>query len=147
MSTRGFFAVGIERTKNPLNVGGLWRSAHAFGAAFIFTIGRRYRHEASDTTKAWKHVPLYHYDTFGEFHAHMPKECRLVGLETGSDPDAIRRYGHPERAVYLLGAEDSGLSHEAMAQCHDLLTLPGDRCLNVAVAGGIALFDRWSKQG
>lgn len=38
----GYFGIGIESAKTPANVGGLWRSAHAFGAAFIFTIGARY---------------------------------------------------------------------------------------------------------
>lgn len=40
---RGYFGIGIYHTKNVLNVGTLWRSAHNFGASFIFTVGMRYR--------------------------------------------------------------------------------------------------------
>ena len=28
-------------------------SAHNLGAAFIFTVGQRYKYQASDNTKAW----------------------------------------------------------------------------------------------
>lgn len=33
---RGYFAIGIENTKDTFNVGSLWRTADLFGAAFIF---------------------------------------------------------------------------------------------------------------
>ena len=37
-SQRGFYAIGIEKTKTKENIGTLWRSAQAFDAAFIFTL-------------------------------------------------------------------------------------------------------------
>lgn len=40
---RGFFGIGIERSKTEHNVGTLWRTADLLGAAFIFTVGRRYK--------------------------------------------------------------------------------------------------------
>ena len=50
---------------------------------------------------------------------------------------------HPERAAYLLGAEDHGLSPAVLAMCHRIVVLPGRHCLNVAVAGSLILYDRW----
>ena len=35
---RGYFAIGIEGVSKPMNAGSLFRSAHAFGASFVFTI-------------------------------------------------------------------------------------------------------------
>ena len=46
---RGFFGVGIENTKTHQNIGTLWRSASIMGASFMFTIGKRYKKQASDT--------------------------------------------------------------------------------------------------
>lgn len=141
--TRGFCGIGIFHTKTPANVGTLWRSAHGFGADFLFTVGRRYQREASDTTKAWKHVPLYHYLDMADLKAHLPFECRLVGIEYDEDARPLPSYVHPERACYILGAEDGGLSPEAVRACHDLIVVPGAaRCLNVATAGSIVLYDR-----
>jgi tRNA G18 (ribose-2'-O)-methylase SpoU len=139
---RGYFGIGIERTKIEANVGTLWRSAHIFGAAFIFTIGRRYRHQASDTTKAWRSIPLLHYGDFEEFYARLPIDAQLVGVELDESAVPIQRFNHPERAVYLLGAEDSGLSKQALDKAHQLVVLPGKFCLNVAVAGSIVMHDR-----
>ena len=59
---RGYFAIGIYESKTETNIGTLWRSAYNFGADFIFTIGKRYKKEPSDTTKSERHIPLYGYD-------------------------------------------------------------------------------------
>lgn len=139
---RGYFGIGIEHGKTAANVGTLWRSAYTFDAAFLFTIGARYTHQCSDTVKAWRHVPLFTYPAFSDFYDNMPRDCRLVGIELDGNATPIERFTHPERCIYVLGAEDGGLSAEAKARCHRLVQLPGRFCLNVAVAGSIVLFDR-----
>jgi len=142
---RGFFAVGIEGTKNKVNVGTLWRSANIFGASYIFTVGKRYRHQSSDTMKSWKHMPLFHYEDLRDFQLHLPHDCRLVGIELTEEAAPLRNYTHWDRSIYLLGAEDNGLSNEALNVCHDLVVLPGERSLNVSTAGSIVLYDRITK--
>jgi tRNA G18 (ribose-2'-O)-methylase SpoU len=143
---RGYYGIGIVNGKDIKNVGTLWRSAYILGAKFIFTIGVRYKHQCSDTTKAHKHIPYYHYDTFEEFYKHMPKDCKLVGIELDDYSVPIKSYEHFERCIYLLGAEDNGLPKDVLIKCHDIVQLPGDVCLNVSVAGSIVLYDRLNKQ-
>lgn len=145
---RGYFGVGIENCKTGANIGTLWRSAHNLGAAFIFVIGKRYEFQSSDTTKAWRSVPLFQYLTFDEFYGHLPHDCRLIGLEF-PHPTArsLAGFHHPERAVYLLGAEDSGLTQKAKDKCHHIVYIESKMCLNVAVAGSIVLYDRCAKTG
>ena len=142
---RGFFGVGIQNTKTVQNIGTLWRSASIMGASFMFTIGSRYKKQASDTMKSWKHIPLYNYETFEEFYKSLPYDCQLIGVELDEKSIPVKQLIHPERCVYLLGAEDSGLSREALDKCHKLVQLPGDYCMNVAVAGSIIMYDRISK--
>lgn len=144
--TRGYFAIGIENGKDKQNIGTLWRSAHVFGAAFIFVIGRRYEKQAGDTTKAWRSIPLFHYATFDQFYNHMPRDCQLVGIELTDHATPINHVTHYERTIYLLGAEDHGLSCQAKAKVTQTIILPGKYCLNVAVAGSIVMFDRIQKQ-
>ncbi len=125
-----------------MNVGTLWRSAHILGADFIFTVGRRYRHQSSDTTKAWKSIPLWHFNEIDELLSHSPKDARLVGVELDERATDLSAYSHPERAIYLLGAEDHGIPEKTLDRCHDLIQLPGDYSMNVATAGSIVLYDR-----
>ncbi|MEC7466829.1 MAG: TrmH family RNA methyltransferase, partial [SAR324 cluster bacterium] len=35
---RGYFGVGLEQSSKPMNAGNLFRTAHAFGASFLFTV-------------------------------------------------------------------------------------------------------------
>jgi tRNA G18 (ribose-2'-O)-methylase SpoU len=142
---RGYFGIGIENTKEPLNVGTLYRSAFILGASFIFTIGRRYQKQASDTVKAWRHIPLINYPTFSEFYRLIPYGCKLVGVELDERAQPINEFDHPDRCIYLLGAEDSGISKEALSKCHEIIQLPGNYCMNVSVAGSIVMYDRLTK--
>lgn len=145
---RGYFGIGIENNKTPTNLGTLWRSAWCFNADFIFTIGTRYKHQSSDTVKAYKSIPLFRYDTFAAFWSSIPMDCPIIGIE--EDPRAynLHTFIHPERAIYLLGAEDHGLSKSAREACHHLIQIEGGRqCLNVSVAGSIVMCDRVNKVG
>ena len=143
--SRGYYAIGIVGSKTPLNVGTLWRSAGIMGAQFIFTCGRRYPKQASDTIKAWKHVPLFEFDCSDDLFNHVPKDCVPVAVELDAKARPLPKYHHPERAIYMLGAEDTGLPKNVLERCRDIVQLPGERCLNVAVAGSIVLYDRLAK--
>lgn len=138
----GYCAIGIEHTKTEYNVGTLWRSAHILGASFIFTVGRRYKPQVSDTTSVWKRLPLFDFADLADLWRHLPFDCRVVGIELEDRAVPLQEHFHWPRAVYLLGAEDHGLTSEARRRCHDLVQLPGAYSLNVAVAGSIVLYDR-----
>lgn len=140
---RGYFGIGIYHTKTEVNVGTLFRSAYQLGAAFVFTVGRRYKHQASDTCKTPRHMPLFHYTDFEDFNSHRPIDCQLVGIEMAKNAQSIPGFLHPNRSIYLLGAEDGGLPNEIQAKCQSLIQLHGGS-FNVAVAGSIIMYDRVS---
>lgn len=144
---RGYCGIGIWQAKKSENVGTLWRTASLLGASFIFTIGRKYELQASDTTKAYKSVPLYNYPSFDDFYAHMPHDCFLVGIELFPGIKNLQQFTHPERAIYLLGAEDHGLSGNILQKCALQVKIPTPHSLNVAVTGSIVLYDRIAKLG
>lgn len=149
MAERGYCGIGIYGSKTPANVGTLWRSAGNMGAAFIFTVGKRYPKQASDTIKAWKHTPLFEWADFDDLRQHAPRDCELVAVEMddghGYAPKMLPEFDHPERAIYLLGAEDRGIPQDVIADCARMVAVPSTRCLNVAVAGSIVLYDRNAK--
>jgi len=139
---RGYYGIGIYNTKTAYNVGTLWRSAMIFGAAFMFTIGKRYKKQVSDTINAIKHIPLFDYDDFSHFTKSRPYDCMLVGVEQSDSSTDIVEFTHPERAIYLLGAEDGGLPAEVMKKCQSIVHINTPMCLNVAVAGSIVMHER-----
>jgi tRNA G18 (ribose-2'-O)-methylase SpoU len=146
LETRGHFGIGIEGSKTPVNVGTLWRTAGILGASYIFTIGHRYPKQASDTIKAWRHIPLYTYLDLTAMLRHVPEATEVVAVEMDDTARDLASFKHPERACYLLGAEDRGLSDEALARADRVVRLPGSYSLNVAVAGSIVVYDRLAKE-
>ena len=132
---RGYFGIGVENLKTKVNLGTLWRSAYCLGASFIFVIGTRYKKQSSDTVKAYRHIPLYQYDNSDHFLNSRPYDCMLVGVEITDKAREIYDYHHPEKALYVLGAEDSSLTF--LDKCQSVIKIPSLYCLNVAVAGSI----------
>lgn len=137
-----YFEIGIYGAKTEHNIGTLWRSALQLGAAGIFTVGRRYPGQASDTCKTPRHIPLRHYLTLDELLANRAHGAVLVGVEMGGEP--LATFSHPAQAIYLLGAEDHGLPSAVLARCDrvvsvESVTVPS---YNVAVAGSLVMWHR-----
>ena len=143
---RGYFGIGVYHPKTEENIGTLWRSAYIFGASFIFTIGRRYKKQPTDTVKAFRHIPLWNFVDFDDFIRHIPYNVSIVCVEITNNAKLLSETSHPEQAVYLLGAEDYGIPEEIM-RGHQKVIIPSVRgiCLNVAVAGSIVMYDRLIK--
>ena len=140
----GFFWIGVSHPKTSENIGTLLRSAHAFGAAAVVLVGRRFRRQASDVWSSWKHMPVLEFDDVNDLRSHLPYACPLVGVELDERSQSLATFGHPDRACYLLGAEDNGLSAKERSRCHALVQIPGaSRCLNVASAGTVVMYSRY----
>lgn len=141
------FGIGIYHGKTWENVGILWRSAYQLGAAYIFSVGPRYRRQPTDTEKTWLHIPLFQFPNFEDLHNAAPHAAPIVAVEAGGTP--LPRFRHPDRAIYLLGAEDGGLPADVLARCHFRVSIPAIRkeSYNVAIAGTLVMYDRMLKMG
>jgi len=145
---RGYFAIGVEGVSKPMNIGSLVRSAHAFGASFVFTIApalslRELRH--ADTSHAAKHLPLYTYDSVAALE--LPRGCALVGIEFHDAAAELPSFHHPTAAAYVFGPERGSLSSELAERCEHLVKIPTKFCINVGVAGAIVMYDRLLSRG
>jgi tRNA G18 (ribose-2'-O)-methylase SpoU len=139
---RGYFAIGVEGISKPMNVGNLFRSAHAFGASFVFTIcaDARAFNMPSDTSRGAAHLPSFAFARLEELK--LPKGCRLVGVELLEEAIDLPIFHHPLQAAYVLGPERGSLSPELTGACDFLVKIPSRFCVNVAVAGAIVMYDR-----
>ena len=140
---RGYFGIGVEGISKPMNVGNLFRSAHAFGAGFVFAIAPAVDLRAinvSDTSRTARHLPLYEYAAVEQMA--LPRSCRLVGAELLDDAAELPSFTHPERAAYVLGPERGSLLQELLARCAFTVRIPTRFCVNVGIAGAILMYDR-----
>jgi tRNA G18 (ribose-2'-O)-methylase SpoU len=141
-SLRGFFAIGAEGISKPMNLGNLVRSAHAFGASFVFLVKADYavRSARSDTSQAEFQLPVYDFATPAELQ--LPRGCRLVGCELVDDAVDLPSFCHPLNAAYVFGPERSSLSPAMLARCDHVVRIPTRFCINLAVAGAVVMYDR-----
>ena len=150
---RGYFAIGIERASKPGNIGNLIRTAHGFGAAFVFAVRPNFRGDPgpeiarahSDTAKSADAMPFFELASIDEMP--LPKGCRLIGVEITDEAIDLPSFRHPLRAAYILGAERFGLSEETLARCHHVVRIPTKFSLNVATTGAIVMYDRLISRG
>jgi len=141
-SSRGYFGIGVEGVSKPMNVGNLFRTAHAFGASFVFTVNAHYtvRQAKSDTSLTPANLPYYDWENAGAMV--LPERCALIGIELVDDAVDLPSFRHPRCAAYVLGRERGSLSPEMLDTCKFVVRIPTRFSLNVATAGAIVMYDR-----
>ena len=140
---RGYFAIGSERISKAMNLGALMRTAHAFGASYVFSIEAEHRLQeayAADTSKTAGQIPYYQYDSIEELN--LPRGCQLVGVELTDDAVMLPTFRHPVQAAYILGPERGSLSPETIARCDHVVKIPTKFCINLSLAGALVMYDR-----
>jgi tRNA G18 (ribose-2'-O)-methylase SpoU len=82
------------------------------------------------------------FDDMEAFLGARPHGCPLVVVEMGGRP--LPLFTHPERAIYILGAEDRGVPREVIRAAQHVVSIPALRTesYNVAVAGSVVMYDR-----
>jgi tRNA G18 (ribose-2'-O)-methylase SpoU len=140
---RGYFAIGVEGISKAMNVGSLFRTAHAFGASFVFTVAANYVRTdgvKSDTSDAPGHVPFYSFPDIPSMV--LPDDCTIVGVELTDDAIELPSFRHPQQAAYIMGPERGSLSPDLMEKCEFVVKIPTRFCVNVGIAGAIVMYDR-----
>ena len=141
--------LALEAVSDPDNVGGMFRTALAFGAAGIVvgpgTVDPLYRKAVRTSMGAVLHLPWTVTDRLGVVLGSLKERgYRIAALTPASDAQALDAFAATcgRRTVLLLGAEGPGLSPESLALAERRVRIPITSAvdsLNVVVAAGIAL--------
>ena len=145
---RGYFGIGILGVSKAYNVGNLFRTAHAFGASFVYTVDAKYslyKGNKTDTSKSTEHTPFYSFPSLDDMM--LPQGCQLVGVELTEDAIELPSFRHPTKAAYLLGPERSSLSAATLERCDHVIKIPMKFCINVGTAGALVMYDRVQSLG
>ena len=113
----------------------------------VFIVGRRYKKQASDTVKAFRHIPLLRYDSWEQYFSNPVYSWEHIGIEILDGAEQLPLFKHPKSCVYLFGPEDGSLDPYARKRCRRLVSIPSRRCLNLAVAASVVMYDRIAKRG
>jgi tRNA(Leu) C34 or U34 (ribose-2'-O)-methylase TrmL len=139
---RGYAAIGLHHPNNPRNIGGVMRAAFCFDVRLVAMSGTRQFRCFTDTCKSYRHVPVLLCDDLLDL---VPADCVPVAVEIVEGARDLAHYTHPRSAFYLFGPEDGSLPPEILAGCRDVVQIPSRRCLNLAAAVNVVLYDRISK--
>lgn len=144
---RGYFGIGVEGISKAINAGNLFRSAHAFGASFAFTIAadpaiKRFH---ADTSRTAENLPWYDYDSVESLA--LPGGCQLVGVELLDEAVMLPSFRHPLKAAYVFGPERGSLSPALLARCDHVIKIPTAFCINLSTAGAVVMYDRLVSHG
>jgi tRNA G18 (ribose-2'-O)-methylase SpoU len=141
--------VALEEVGNPDNVGGIFRSALAFGAGGIVLDGRSsdplYRKAIRTSMGASLRLPFAQVEQWPSALGRLREAgYRIVAFTPADDADVLDtlHLAHAERAVLVFGNEGEGLGAAAFEAAHYRVRIPVDPrsdSLNVSVAAGIAL--------
>ncbi len=145
---RGYFGVGVEGISKSMNAGAIFRTAHAFGASFVYTVAANYKRNESnlsDTSNSLEHLPFYGFPTINDMM--LPQDCRLVGVELTEDSVMLPSFRHPSKCAYILGPERGSLSPEMVEKCEFVVKIPTSFCINVSVAAALVMYDRSLSMG
>lgn len=142
MNERGFAAIGLDRIKTKENLGGILRAAGAFDASLVVVAGGRLGKYATDTMRAYRHMPCIEVDSLS---AHVPFGATVVAVELHERARDLSNFVHPESAFYVFGPEDGSVRAEYIDLARAIVRIPAG-CLNVAAAVNVVLYDRAAKQ-
>lgn len=140
--------VVLEGVNNPDNIGGIFRSAAAFGADAV-VLGPDcgdplYRKAVRTSMAASLAVPFVDAGVWPQSLAVLRDHgFEVLALTTGSGASALRDIRVPSRVALLVGAEGYGLTADATAAADQMVRIPMTGAvdsLNVAVATSIALY-------
>jgi tRNA G18 (ribose-2'-O)-methylase SpoU len=142
--------VALEALANADNVGGIFRTAHAFGAEGVLLasgcVDPLYRKSIRVSMGAALELPFEVADDLPGALSRMAKAgFRTLGLCVGpgaSPLEAWRIAGPDEAVVLVVGNEGRGLSDAALSACSEHVAISmatGVDSLNANMAAGIAL--------
>lgn len=150
------FAISLiaNNIQSSLNIGGLFRTADAFGAEHLHICGdrtsldKKIQRMSRSSEKYVKHS--FHVDCAALIEELKEKEYLIIALEVTNTSKAIHNFDFPQnkKVAIILGDENFGVDEKCLeeADLHLHIEMFGENSsMNVVQAGTIALYE-FSKQ-
>jgi len=145
--------------KNGHNLGGAVRACATLGGSKVAwtgsrvngdLVGNRGKHRIPREERLPEYAHIMHRQVDGRQALEHAAANGLtpVAVELQAGTEKLPAFEHPEHALYVFGPEDGGLGGLANSYCHRFVEIPtqAGRCVNLAAAVYLVLWDRWAKQ-
>lgn len=145
--------VALEGIKDPGNLGTILRTADSTGAGGVILVGECCDPFSVECVRASMGsvfaVPIARasFDALRQYKRERGAE--LIGASLKGAPFDAQAPA-PQRAILLMGNEQSGLPPDMETACDRLVKLPmrgRADSLNLAIATGVMLYDLWRRRG
>lgn len=141
--TRGYAAIGLDRCKNPYNLGSVLRAAQCYDASLVVVGGGRFKKVSTDVLKSYRHIPSMEVDdVFGA----IPFGAMPVVVELCERAKPLTDFVHPHTAYYIFGPEDGSVRKDIIERAPLVVQIPTSFCMNLAATVNVVLYDRLVKQ-
>lgn len=140
---RGYAAIGLDRPKDTANLGGVLRAAQCYGASLVVVSGGRMGKYATDTMKAYRHLPCMEVSDLWQ---NVPFACVPVVVELTPRAKPLFDFQHPPSAFYIFGPEDNSVRKDIVESAQHVVYVPMEGCMNLAATVNVVLYDRLLKQ-
>lgn len=140
-----FKLIALDGIQNPQNLGMVIRSC---AAGFVDGIILPKKSSAKISPLVVKasagtlfKLPIYYCNSLDEIFSSL-KDTKIYSLDAKADKD-IYSIKAVDKAIYVLGNESDGVSHEVQKLCNDSISIPMNRgveSLNVAVTASLIAF-------
>lgn len=135
----GFAAIGLHTPQCIHNVGGALRAIDCYRASLLVIGGTRFARVGTDTTKAWRRVPVLEMTDVMD---GIPYDCVPVAVDLVPNAVPLFDYEHPKRAFYVFGPEHGTLGDSVLSRCRDRVMVPTNGCMNLAATVNVVLYAR-----
>ena len=141
-------AIMIHNTSMKRNVGGIIRTAAAFGVNQIIFVGKKKSMQTFGAHGCQRRMHTLYFDRLNDAvsYVHDSLRCSIVGIEIRPEALSLRENSPPfhGNTCFLLGNEGFGLSEQDASICDYFVYIPhagsGTGSLNVSVACSLVLY-------
>ena len=142
--------IALDEVEDPHNLGAILRTAWLFGAQAILTPEHRAANLSPAVSKvaqgAAEHVPVVRESALPERLKQLKeKGFWILGLSHKAT-QSLYKLEVPEKVVWVLGSESSGLRKSVEGACDELIAIPQaspEASYNVSVAAAVAVSETY----
>ncbi len=142
--------LALDQVSDPHNLGAVLRSAWLMNASAVFIPENRSVSLTPTVSKVAQggveHVPVVEVSPLDqELHRLKEKGFWIFGMSHNAK-SSLFELNLPEKVVWVLGAEGSGLRKPVEKACDELVSIPqraADASFNVSVAAGLAMAESY----
>ncbi len=138
------FVVVLDNLKASFNIGKIFRSADAFGAAEVHLVGNHF-FDPGPAKGSFKKVPALFYENFGQCYDNLSARGYSLFTLEPEKGTLLHKTKFPEKSAFIMGHEEFGISFDpsdypdigAIA----IEQLGNVQSLNVSVAASIVMYE------